>query len=298
MRMLIVLITSAAWVALGWPGFFYVWPYRRKAVVDRNDQYHQASCPLPNGHHTQGSWATRSPRRLLVFVHGFKGHATGTWNQFPRLLLRERACEDCDIVFYGYDSLHSRVDISAHRLRNVLHVLMTSPTTIINPLLVEEARRPETFCYENAFMVAHSLGAIVSRRALLNASRDKTFWTDKVRLILFAPAHMGANIQSLYKEALMGIPFVGGIVSAIGQLRFQSLQDLDPKCTTLQQLQEHTKEALGKGSGRCHIALKVIHASKDRVVEPHIFCEDPTFQVFEDRNHRDVCKPSEGFLKR
>jgi alpha-beta hydrolase superfamily lysophospholipase len=131
---------------------------------------------------------------------------------------------------------------------------MTSPTTIINPLLDAEAQRPETFCYENAFMVAHSLGAIVSRRALLNASRENAFWTDKVGVILFAPAHMGAHILGLVMEALMGIPIVGGIVSAIWRLRFQSLRDVEPECVTLRQLQEHTRDALARGSGRCHIA--------------------------------------------
>lgn len=269
---------------------------RKKGVTKSTAQTHHPPSPLPYGENTLASWAKRPAGRLVVFVHGFGGHATGTWNEFPRLLLRRAAFQHCDIVFYGYDSTYTRADINAQRLNSFLHDRITSPTIIVNALLEAEAQRPQTFCYENVFIVAHSLGAIVSRRALLNANREKALWPDKVGLILFAPAHMGANIQELVMPAVMGIPFFGPIVSGIGKWRFQSLQDLEPRCFTLQQLHEHTTAALANRNGRCHIARKVIHASKDRVVHPHTFCDDPPLKIFEGRNHMDICKPSGVFL--
>ncbi|MDX0196885.1 hypothetical protein GOC06_26085 [Sinorhizobium meliloti] len=49
-------------------------------------------------------------------------------------------------------------------------------------------------------VIAHSLGAPVSRRALLDAIRNQASWAGKTRLQLFAPAHMGAYLNKVRKE--------------------------------------------------------------------------------------------------
>src|SRR4029077_16352823 len=58
---------------------------------------------------------------------------------------------------------------------------------------------------DRVLFVAHSLGAVVLRRALLDcyldaARYDDAHWSRHSSLILFAPAHSGANVLRLIGE--------------------------------------------------------------------------------------------------
>src|SRR5262249_28054230 len=132
------------------------------------------------GRKTRAYLAINSNGKLLFFVHGLGGSSTSTWDQFSSLLPKEPACVGCDLIFYGYDGLYVRSDNSAVDLGDFLDRLLTDPCAILNPLLDPLQQRPASFSYNSVVIVAHSLGAVVSRRAVLNALRSGKQWTDKI----------------------------------------------------------------------------------------------------------------------
>jgi len=42
---------------------------------------------------------------LIIFVHGFGGHAIKTWSDFKDAIQYDDDFKHCDIFFYGYNSL-------------------------------------------------------------------------------------------------------------------------------------------------------------------------------------------------
>jgi pimeloyl-ACP methyl ester carboxylesterase len=235
--------------------------------------------------------------KLLLFVHGFGGSSTGTWDQFSSLLPEEAACAGCDLIFYGYDGLHVRSDISATNLGNFLDRLLTDPCAIVNPLLDPLQQRPASFSYNSVVIVAHSLGAVVSRRAVLNALRNGKQWTDKIKLALFAPAHMGANTAKLAAQAITALPWVGNFLAPWIQYKFSVLQDLETASLTLKQLLDDTEKALKQAKATYLIATSVVFGEHERIVNPNRFCEDPDLKVFKSKDHMQVCKPSKDFIE-
>lgn len=258
-------------------------------------QTHYLPRDINHGVNSRAYWAINPTGKAIIFVHGFGGSPLDTWNQFPSLLPCEKLCCGHDVIFYGYDSLYTASRISAAILKEFLDQLFVSPLLIVNPTLPQSARRPNSFTYSRVDLVAHSLGAIVSRQALLEARYDSLSWVTSTGLILFAPAHMGADIMSLALQAFTGIPWIGKIGGAFVEYLFQSLRDLRPGSDTLRQLLDETNQALQQGNGSYLIAKKVIHGEKDKIVRPTRFGGDPGVVVFKGKNHFALCKPSASF---
>jgi pimeloyl-ACP methyl ester carboxylesterase len=275
-----------------------------------NGQAHYMPRDLGWGRNSRVHWSIAPRGRAIVFVHGFGGAATSTWNQFAALLTGRSECAGDDLIFYGYDGLRSRARVSAIGLRDFLEVLFDRPAErLINPTLLppECGGRPRgaLFAYEKVVLVAHSLGAVVCRQALLEAHYDRADWTEKVRLVLFAPAHMGANIVPLVSQALTTIPYLGGLAAPFLKFRYQVLQDLEPGSTTLKMLLKETmkelerkkvRRAIARGEGHSLVASLVVLANPDPVVDPNHFGLDPGAKEFPGKGHKEVCKPSSEFL--
>jgi pimeloyl-ACP methyl ester carboxylesterase len=259
-------------------------------------QNHYMLQRIPVGRNSEAAWAVHPTGHALVFVHGFRGSATGTWPIFPSMLREESKCAGWDFVFYGYDGAKTRATNSAHFLKEFLDLLFRDPLSIINPALAGKPQRPAGFAYQRIVIVAHSLGAVVGRQALLNAHLDKKTWVPQTALILFAPAHMGASIVSLVTEMVGGFQ-VGLLAGAafLLKLRWKVLRDLEPDSKTLQTLLENTKSELRKGNARHLQALRVVHAAGEGVVETVRFAEDPPHEAWEDVSHGGICKPNYEF---
>ena len=232
--------------------------------------------------------------KALVFLHGFNGSAVGTWLQFPRLLLETEAFAGYDLYFFGYDGLRTRSYISSLKLRDFLRRLLPSPCATLDPHFTESEKRSEGSEYGRLFIVAHSLGAVVARQALVEAWTSKETWLDLVRLILFAPAHLGANIAKLCLEAFTGLPF-RGIPEALVSFAFPPIQDLKHDSETLAKLLADTRSALESGASDCFKARRVILAETDRIVEPGRFAEDPAAELITGVGHSGICKPRQDF---
>ena len=259
-------------------------------------QAHYLPQPLDGGRNSEASWAIHPTGDAVVFLHGFGGKAVGTWNDFQALLPKEQACAGHDLIFFGYDGLYTQANASADVVRGFLAELFDEPARLINPTLDPSAHRPDTFAYRSVLLVAHSLGAVVCRRALLNAGLENDRWTARTSMVLFAPAHMGAtNIIELGAQAITTIPLLGPLLASLGKFKFKALQDLEQGCQTLLKLEEDTRAALAAGAAHL-IARKVLFGRDEGSVDSNRFCDDPPAIWIDDKDHTGVCKPSRGFL--
>src|SRR5260370_15133055 len=109
----------------------------------------------------------------VVFVHGFLGDATSTWEHFPYLI---DACageypwwNNTDAFFYKYRGSH-RIPIAVHSeefLPFLAEIFPFPNERLFIPLFAPlERLRPAGFRYRKLILVGHSEGAVVIRRAL------------------------------------------------------------------------------------------------------------------------------------
>ncbi len=247
------------------------------------------------GRKTRAHWSTTPARHVVVFVHGFGGHPIKTWPNFPSLL-PNASVPPFDFLFFGYDGLQQQTTNSAGELLRFLEVFLADPATLINATIPSLERRA-SFFYDRVVIVAHSLGAVVTRRALLDArageGSGKSYpWLARTRIVLFAPAHMGAYAAALASSALTGQPwFLGGLVGLYVRYRSPLLTDLQAGSTVLTALVNDSQVAGAVGPTPSFIkSHSVCLATKDRVVINAGFPLDPPPRWI-DADHLAVCKP-------
>lgn len=244
---------------------------------------------LKQGKNTSAFLTIDKPKNLVIFVHGFNGKATGTWGEFPDLIRNTNDFVNSDVIFYGYDSLKGQANNNAVTFYSFLnYICENSP----NNLGYKRHHLEDDFRYQQILIVAHSLGAIVVRRALLNANTENKFWLPNCKMVLFAPAHKGARIQNLIIESL---PSVGKIITGLGLLKIPVLDDLRPTSQTILNLIADSQYYLNQNKGQFTIAHKVIWANNEVVVHNDQFCNDPPPTLIDNKSHSSVCKPRASY---
>jgi pimeloyl-ACP methyl ester carboxylesterase len=251
---------------------------------------------------------SRHPRPVnaVIFIHGWGGDAGSTWDSFPQFAGTMPETSNADVFFLDYPSLQSQVPFCAAQLRGFLFDLVRQPVNcIINPSLPTSApRRAENGFYRRVLIIAHSMGAVISRRALLDLDQQPDGFTDnelaRFKLLFFAPAHSGSAIPLLIGSGL-GLDFVPGakLIGSLARLWFQSLRDLEEGSSFLRQLADDCKELREARTERHasvrHLRAAVYHAQNDRVVSQNNFDHDPPFKPVMGQNHRSICKPNETY---
>ncbi|HET9767363.1 MAG TPA: alpha/beta fold hydrolase [Thermoanaerobaculia bacterium] len=258
--------------------------------------YAQMVLPAELGRASQARFAHAPAGTAIVFVHGFNGNSLETWNNFPALLCGRPSCVGCDLFFYGYDSLRTAATVSAALLRGFLQRLWNHPAALANALLDPAAARPDGLAYRRLILVAHSLGSVVARQAMIDGLRERPAdaWAESSRLVLFAPAHKGADIMPLAVESLTGLPVIGAYLESVFPMlkyRYPVLTDLEPGSATLEQLERQARELLAAGRDQMR-AARVVRGELDRIVRQLDFGDDPPAEVVVEKGHSDVCKPS------
>ncbi len=258
---------------------------------------HTPPCPSILGRQSLGFWSLQPAGHLVVFVHGFNGAPQTTWDRFPFGLLQKTESAGVDLLFYGYDSLRQGAEESGVELYHAIDRLWKSPATFVNASQYQYAVRPPAFRFTRLTLVAHSLGAAVARQAVIEHHRNGDPWTAAIQLVLFAPAHKGANGAKLGAALFANLPFLGGLIGGLLQLRYQSIRDLDPDSPFLKTLLSESEKALVFAARPAEYvkARSVVWAISDPVVTNQRFLEDPTAERVPARTHSGLCKPVDGY---
>lgn len=256
---------------------------------------HFPARPIDSDKSHHAVWSTNPTGNALFFVHGYGGNALATWAEFDRQLPDHSESDGYDLIFWGYDGIRSNTIASASVLYRFLDSLFEDPSSLANSTLADSAHRPDDFQYERLILVGHSLGAVLVRWALLMALQDGKPWVDRVELVLFAPAHMGARVKDLALLTSGHFHFLSYFTSFV--LFYSPLIDeLDQGSQHLEELRRKTEEAIAQGNANCLIARKVVIAEHERIVNNLPFCRDPVPTTFLGRDHCNLCKPNSEFL--
>jgi len=143
----------------------------------------------------------------VVFVHGFGGDITDTWQDFPRLLADERKLADWDLFTLGYDT-RLRVDI----------LKLWSADPDLNKVALKlrtDAGTGALKGYQSLCLIAHSMGGLAVQRALLDdgSLRDRTS-----HVFLFGTPSGGlkkASLVRMLKPQLRGMAQDGAFIRTL-----------------------------------------------------------------------------------
>jgi pimeloyl-ACP methyl ester carboxylesterase len=250
----------------------------------------------------------RPPKDAVVFVHGWGGDAGSTWEAFPGAVATMPETSEADVFLLDYPSTTSSVAFCSQKLRLFLLDLARDPVARIaaSSLPASAPHRDGEHRYGRIVLVAHSMGAVISRRALLDLDVGveqgglEDYELARFRLLLFAPAHCGSRIARLIGSGL-GLDFLPGatLVGAAASVWFSSLGDLEEGSDTLKTLAEDNarlrEERRARNAPFGHLRAQVYHAHNDKVVIQNNFDRDPPFNPVMRRNHRSICKPADSY---
>jgi hypothetical protein len=268
-------------------------------------QTHHVAQLLPtSGRKTRAHWCVIGARRLVVFVHGFGGHPIKTWPDFPRLLPEGKHLPPFDYVFFGYDGVQTQATNSATLFLRFLQQFLADPAALINATSPSAEKRPP-FTYSRVIIASHSLGAVVTRRALLDAHRlqengARMPWLSTIRLVFFAPAHKGAFAAALVTQALTSQPWaLLNLAGIYAQYRSPLLNDLDPKVSLVLPALEAETLAIARvvtPPPGYITAQRILRGEQDRVVHNVDFGVDPPVPPADmiATDHFGVCKPRDA----
>lgn len=241
--------------------------------------YHKLPEHLAGRKGTVAYFARQPKRKLMMFVHGFGGSAIGTWDPMHEILPMLKRSDGWDLVFYEYRSLRPAALNSANMLRQFIDDLTKSQS------------RKMGGDYTNVLVVAHSLGALITRRCMLDAHTLGRKWAPVAELLLFGPAHCGATAVALGNELLSSFGPLGATLAAVFQLGAPVLRDLDPNSTFVADLIAKTNRALAKHAKAPLVAKRVLFGLNDQVVQARDFCSDPPSDTIPGQGHMNVCRP-------
>ena len=255
-----------------------------------------------SGRRSKGVFSYHPNGTLVVFVHGFTGSPEGTWRDFPALLPTEPRANGADAMFFGYDSVFGNPADSAKQLREFMDVLWTSPAACWPDVIAKGRAGKQWLGYSKLVLVAHSLGAVVSRLALHDALARPSgpSWGKAAQMVLFAPAHKGAyrkEFIDLLGQTLLMVPKAGRIFKITRwaiQKTIPAAEHLQPKSKMLVDLENTAVELDRKKGLRSATAKRTVFGSRDLVVLQIPFGCDPPAGIARGDGHTSVCKPRIG----
>jgi alpha-beta hydrolase superfamily lysophospholipase len=162
--------------------------------------------------------------------------------------------------------------------------------------LPPSAHRADDFRYDELVIIAHSLGAVISRRALIDATKNNSDWVSRTKLILYAPAHKGAKVAELALEVASSFTFLK-LFGALARFKSPLIDELKRDSPTLKSLLEDTQAATKGGANKHLTARKIVIAEYENIVENETFGDDPPPDAIPDTTHTSVCKPTQSFLR-
>lgn len=231
--------------------------------------------------------------RLIVFVHGFRGKATTTWQDFPSVDADDDWWGHSDLLFVGYNSMKDGITGVAHRLEQQLPQFYPFPYPPAMNLDGVTPREDTKSPYAELILVGHSLGGLIVRRAMIDAA-DRFLDTGQPELLLEAQLR-------LFSPAIAGFR-PGGALGSIHALkqwgaleiylrRASAYTDLQPDSIAIAFVKQRTEELAI--DPRLHaLRAQILWASPDNVVDPTRYSVDTDYSA-DGQDHGSVCKPRE-----
>ena len=243
------------------------------------------------------------PERLVVFVHGFRGEAVDTWQQFPLSGQHRVWWRTSDMVFVGYRSQKESIKGVADRLRE--HLPRFYPR-LPSDLLEAGGRRVREYSnvpYRELFLVGHSLGGVVVRCALCDVAHR---WLAQLETDPDAPKPVFLQAQvRLFSPASAGFRPAGwaGLLRATGAWRVaepylrrsSAYTDLQKDSDLLRDTRRRTEEYVdSKKRELSALRASILWANPEDIVLTGRYDSDHPDDSVE-ATHPSVCKPRDGF---
>jgi len=111
------------------------------------------------------TFRNKSKKSAIIFIHGFMGDPKVTWGEFPSFIQKDFLLENWDLYTFGY-STSFLPDIrgiwSADAALNELALLLKT-----------ELETSPLKKYEDIVLIAHSMGGLITQRAIIDAKSLK-----------------------------------------------------------------------------------------------------------------------------
>jgi pimeloyl-ACP methyl ester carboxylesterase len=254
-------------------------------------QNHTLEITVGPGRQHRAWWSLDPTGKLLLFIHGFGGHAVKTWRFFPKLLLNDNVFSGYDLFFYSYESRRVAALANAVFLLDFLNPFLSNPAYLINDQ-VDPKRSFEDFHYSEIYIIAHSLGAPIARKMLLRAADNKSKWVPKVKLVFFAPATAGARAEALARSlGSQGIlPLT--LLYSLFSYNYPVTDDLRTGSQFLTELYSETNEAISSDSGAVFRSSGTFFGEREKVIElKQELPWDSPYTFVKAKDHFNICKP-------
>jgi pimeloyl-ACP methyl ester carboxylesterase len=243
---------------------------------------------------------------LVVFVHGFGGHAMRTWGNFPESGMSDAWWRACDMLFVGYQSWKDNPGEIAARLCDRLPTYF--PRLPRQYVEAGEAaiRSHSEEPYRELLLVGHSLGGVILRIALHETAEHWVARKDEQGLARSRPILLDSQIR-LFSPAIEGFRPAGwlGVAKAIPCLWNRAnvalaysatYQNLQEGSALLRTTKERTLQLIGEygdelGALHAHILWE---KPEKLVVQVHYKGDTPRWPTCS-KSHTEVCKPNRKY---
>jgi hypothetical protein len=245
------------------------------------------------GNETFVNWATEPDYKAVVFVHGFSGSSMATFGAFNYEFRYRDEYKGHDVYFFEYDSLYTQIGNSALQFLEFLKAIHDALPNVVKESGLDIVRNKQ---YSEIVVICHSLGAVIARLAFVEGYENGDIaMLNKCKLVLFAPAHKGAN-NSIAK--FIDLPIYIGVLGAVARLVVLTLDQLLKPEIIIAPLEKKCVDIIEKdGIKSFTIARKVIWAGPERVVINSKFGKDPKAIEYKKLRvgHTQICKPTVKF---
>ncbi|MEO7048511.1 MAG: hypothetical protein ABI091_24645 [Ferruginibacter sp.] len=259
---------------------------QKRPILPEN--YHLTASISKWNKNTYVNWSKKPQNKAVVFIHGFNGSSMDTFGDFNLEFRYRPEYEGYDVFFFGYNSLFRQIANSALGFLKFLRAIHNNIDQVIKESGINVTRQQ----YSKIVIVAHSLGAVITRVALNEGYKTESAWLDKCALVFFAPAHKGA------KDEILGLAELHGftkLISPVAKYFVVTLKQLMDKSIIINPMEIKVKALIDKNVTSFTIPKVVVWADPDRVVINDFFLEDPEPISLDGVKHEDVCKPSKKF---
>jgi hypothetical protein len=254
--------------------------------------------------------ANSAPDAAMVFVHGFLGDANETWLQTQWMIDSPEFSwwGHSDLFFLHYRSFRDSIDQSAYTLLRFVDTFfprppaglvkfhhMVMPMRLTKPDFVLPRRS-----YRQLYLVGHSEGAVVIRRAVTIRCKKRLAVSKNRRKMLSADLALFAPAQGGFTPS--GLKGTGFAIAKKGLFVLNATLNYSPAFVemkdgrVLQEIRTTTEKLADKFSFNALRARVLFGEKEDVVARPAEYYHDVSDDPQPGHDHTSICKPIPGYI--